>query len=148
MLERLQRLPGGLTLFSWAVCFKAPYFRTIHPRFVELRPGYARARLRKRWGVTNHLGSVHAIAMANLCEFIGGTLMEISIRRDMRWIPRGMEIEYLARATTDLTGICALDQWEWQEKQDVVMTVNVFDSLEQPVARARIPMYVSPRPAG
>lgn len=145
LLRRFEKLPGGLWLFSRAVCIKAPYFRTIRPTFLELRPGYGRARMRKRWGVSNHLGTVHAIALANLCEFLGGTLMEVSIPSNMRWIPKGMDIRYLAKATTDITAVCELDRYDWSETRDVPIHLQAFDTQEQLVAEATIPMYVSPR---
>ncbi|MDX1568839.1 MAG: hotdog fold domain-containing protein [Xanthomonadales bacterium] len=148
ILQNFQKLPAGLWLFSRMVCLKAPYFRTIRPTFLDLRPGYGRARIRKRWGVTNHIGTVHAIALANLCEFLAGTLMEISIASGMRWIPKGMDIRYLAKATTDVTAVCELERYDWSETQDVPLIVRVYDDREEQVAEATIPMYVSPRRDG
>lgn len=145
LLRQFERLPGGLTLFSWVVCFTAPYFGSIKPRFLELKPGKARARIRNRRRVHNHLKTVHAIAMANLCEFVAGTLMEVSISPGMRWIPKGMTIRYLAKAQTDVTASCVIDNFEWSGKQDVILTVNVHDDAGQKVAEAEIPMYVSPK---
>ena len=146
LLQKLERLPGGLYLFSRAVCLKAPYFSSIRPRFTALRPGYGEATVKKRRRVTNHLGTVHAIAMANLCEFIGGTLMEVSIPSDMRWIPKGMTIRYLAKAPSDVTARCTIDDYDWRETQDVELELAVHDSAGTLVAEATIPMYVSPKP--
>ena len=143
LLQSLERLPAGLTLFSWAICFIAPYFGSIKPRFLELRPGLARARIRKRRRVHNHLKTVHAIAMANLCEFVGGTLMEVSIGPEMRWIPKGMNIRYLAKAQSDLVASCEIDNYHWSEAQDVPLIVKVHDTAGQLVAEAEIPMYIS-----
>ena len=83
----------GRWLFSRLVCLKAPYFGSISPVFDVLEPGRAVARIRKRRAVTNHIGTVHAIAMANLCELVAGTVTEVSVPRSMRWIPRSMTIE-------------------------------------------------------
>ncbi len=66
--NKLQGLPMGKYIFSKAVCMKAPYFNTIRPRFAELRSGYGRITMKNRRAVQNHLNSVHAIAMCNLCE--------------------------------------------------------------------------------
>lgn len=145
LLEKFRSLPFGLRLFSRAVCFRAPYFASIRPRFLALEPGYGEARLRKRRRVTNHLGTVHAIAMANLCEFVAGTLMEVSISPGMRWIPRGMDIRYLGKAASDVTATCRIDGYDWQGKQDVPLVVSVTDARGEVVAEATIPMYVSPR---
>ena len=81
--------------------------------------------------------------MANLCEFVGGTLMEVSISPKMRWIPKGMNIRYLAKAQTDLIASCEIDHYDWSETQDVLLLIKVHDSGGQLVAEAEIPTYVS-----
>jgi acyl-coenzyme A thioesterase PaaI-like protein len=143
LLQRIRKWPAGLWIFSKLVCFTAPYFSSIRPVFITLEPGYAKARIRKRRAVTNHLGTVHAIAMANLCEFVGGTLMEISISPEMRWIPRGMNIRYLGLAKTSLIAECKIENFDWREPQDVVLNVTVRDESGEIVSEAEIPMYVS-----
>ncbi len=146
LLKKFESYPAGLWLFSKAICFKAPYFGSIKPVFNAIKPGYAQATIKKKRRVHNHISTVHAIAMANLCEFVGGTLMEVSISKDMRWIPKGMDIKYLAKAETDVTATCEIEDIEWQTTQDVELLVNVHDIHGQLVAHAKIPMYVSPKP--
>jgi acyl-coenzyme A thioesterase PaaI-like protein len=145
LVQKLQKWPAGLWFFSRLVSLKAPYFASVNPTFLELQPGYARAKLRKRRSVTNHLGTVHAIAMANLCEFVGGTLMEISISPGMRWIPRGMTIRYLDLAKSDLVAECRIEEYDWHDRQDVILQLAVTDVNGKRVSEAEIPMYVSPR---
>lgn len=135
----------GRWLFSRAVCLRAPYFRSIRPLFERLEQGHAAARFRKRRSVTNHIGSVHAIAMANLCELVAGTLTEVSIPRAMRWIPRGMSISYLAKAETDVRAEATFPRVVEGESQDVVVPVDVFDANGERVVHADVTMYVSPR---
>jgi acyl-coenzyme A thioesterase PaaI-like protein len=147
VLQSVREWPAGLWIFSKLVCFTAPYFSSIRPVFITLEPGYAKARLKKRRAVTNHLGTVHAIAQANLCEFVGGTLTEISISPDMRWIPRGMNIRYLGLAKTDLIAECRIENIDWRETQDVLLNVTVRDESGEIVSEAEIPMYVSPKPS-
>jgi len=145
ILQKVQSLPAGLWIFSRLVAFRAPYFSSIHPVFLTLEPGYAKARISNRRSVRNHLGTVHAIAMANLCEFVGGTLMEISISPKMRWIPKGMTIRYLGLARSDLTAECRIEDCDWSVAQDVLLQVSVRDVSGAVVSEAEIPMYVSPR---
>jgi len=145
--RRLSSLPFGKWLFAKLVCFNAPYFATIKPRFLELRPGLCQVSLRKRRAVHNHLKTVHAIAMANLCELAGGMLMEVSIPTSMRWIPRGMTIEYLKKAGTDVTATARLDKSSWSTG-NVGVPVSVTDAQGVEVVRAVITMYVSDRKAG
>lgn len=74
-LAKWRRLSGGAVgrwLFGRIVSLRAPYFATIAPRFLELRPGLCRVSMRKRRRVENHLGTVHALAMGNLVELAAG----------------------------------------------------------------------------
>jgi len=143
--QRLTRWPCGRWLFARIVCFSAPYFATIDPRFIELRSGLCQVSLRKRRAVQNHIGTVHAIAIANLCELAAGMLMEVTIPTSMRWIPRGMTIEYLRKAESSVTATARLDKLEWPHAEDVAVPVDVTDANGAEVVRAVIAMYVSER---
>ncbi|MBT8091556.1 MAG: DUF4442 domain-containing protein, partial [Gammaproteobacteria bacterium] len=81
MWRRFSGWPGGKWLFSRMVCWKAPYFATIRPRFQTLGPGFCVVTMKKRRAVRNHIGTVHAIAMCNLAEIVAGTMTEASVPR-------------------------------------------------------------------
>src|SRR3546814_17739880 len=72
LYRRITRWPAGHWLFSRAVCFKAPYFASIRPRLELLEPGRCVASLRHRRAATNHIRTVHALALCNLAELTGG----------------------------------------------------------------------------
>ena len=135
----------GRWLFARTVSRRAPYFGTIKPRFLDLQPTLCRVSMRKRRAVENHIGTVHALAMGNLCELAAGMCTEVTIPVAMRWIPRGMTIEYLAKAETDVTATARLDKTEWAGAENVGVPVTVHDANGKEVVRAVISMYVSPR---
>lgn len=141
----LQAKPFGKFLFSKAVCWKAPYFSTIGPRFEELAVGRARVSMRKRRAVQNHIGTLHAIAMCNLAELAAGTLMEVSIPASMRWLPKGMQVEYLRKAETDLEAIATVPAVEEGAGRDVPVVVEVRDRSGELACRATITMWVTAR---
>ena len=143
--ERWSVRPLGKALFSRAVGFKAPYFATICARFEELRSGYARVSMRKRRAVTNHIGTVHAIAMCNLAELAAGTMTEASIPASMRWLPKGMQVEYLKKAESDVEAVATMAAVEPGPARDVPVTVEIRDRAAAIVCRAVITMWVSPR---
>jgi uncharacterized protein (TIGR00369 family) len=143
--ERLESKPLGKTIFSRAICFKAPYFATIAPRFEELRPGYARVSMKKRRAVTNHIGTVHAIAMCNLAELAAGTLTEVSIPESMRWLPKGMTVEYLKKSSGGIHAVATLPEVAEGPGRDVPAVVEMKDDAGELVCRATITMWVSPR---
>ena len=142
----LSNKPGGRWAFTRAMCLKAPYFASIHPAFEALEPEYARVSMKKRRSVTNHIGTVHAIAMCNMAELAGGLLTEVTVPTSHRWIPKGMTVEYLAKAGTDLVAearpraALALD-----EPGDYVVDVDVRDTHGTSVFHAAITMWVSPK---
>jgi acyl-coenzyme A thioesterase PaaI-like protein len=103
----------GDRLFSLAFAQKAPYFWSIRPRFTVIEPNHAELVIPKRRAVQNHLGTVHAIALCNGLEAAMGALAEASIPSNKRWIPKGMDISYTAKATTDITCIAETDPEQW-----------------------------------
>lgn len=145
--RRLQGLPLGRWLFTRLICLQAPYFSSISPLFEDLQPGRAVVSMRKRRKIKNHIGTVHALAMGNLCELAAGLLMEATLPADMRWIPRGMEIAYLAKAETEVTATATLAQQSWSTATDVPVEVSVEDAQGHQVVSATITMYVSPAPS-
>ena len=147
--RKLEHKPLGRWLFSRLVCLKAPYFGSIGPRIVALRPNHGEATIRHRRRVTNHLGTVHAIALCNLAEFVGGLTCDASIPQSMRWIPKGMSVEYLKKAvgTMHATATPVFTPHAAAEGYELPFDVVVKDPKGEAVFKARIAMWVSPKPA-
>ncbi|MAA74967.1 MAG: DUF4442 domain-containing protein [Salinisphaeraceae bacterium] len=142
--RRVARLPGGKRAFSRAVCLRAPYFASISPVIQTVEPGHVVVFLRKRRAVQNHIGTVHAIAMCNACELAGGLATEVGIPSGLRWIPKGMTVEYLAKATTDLTATACIDSAAIPDRGgELAVPVVVTDTDGQIVMQADITMWLS-----
>lgn len=149
LYRRLVSLPGGRWLYGRLICFKALYFATIAPQFRALEPGRCEVAIRDRRRVHNHIGTVHAIALCNAAELTAGMMTDVTIPSSMRWIPKGMTVEYLAKATGTLLAqatpespaVEASSGYAWP------VLVNVRNEAGEDVFRARIDMWVSPRKA-
>jgi acyl-coenzyme A thioesterase PaaI-like protein len=150
MYRRMSRWPVGRWLFSRAVCFRAPYFATIAPGFIALEPGRCEVEIRDRRRVHNHLGTVHAIALCNLAELSAGVMTEASLPSTMRWIPKGMTVEYLKKARGTMHAIATPDTAivESPTGYELPVTVSVRDPQGDEVFRARIAMWISPKSRG
>ena len=148
--RKLESKPFGKRLFSWIICRKAPYFASISPRMVSLEPGRGEATIAHRRAVTNHIGTVHAIALCNLAEFVGGLTCDVSIPVSMRWIPKGMAVEYRKKAAGLQRAVAtpAFAPREASEGYDLPVDVVVTDPGGDTTVTARIAMWVSPKRQG
>ncbi len=147
LYARLADKPLGRWLFAKLVCWKAPYFASIAPCIEVLEPGRGVASIAHRRHVTNHLGTVHAIALCNLAEFIGGLTCDVSLPPSMRWIPKGMDVRYLKKAIGRMraTATPAFAPHDAAEGYELPFEVVIEDPQGDAVLRAVIAMWISPR---
>jgi acyl-coenzyme A thioesterase PaaI-like protein len=148
MWQRLSRRPGGRLLFSAAAMVRVPYFATVLPRVERMEPGLAEVTVPKWFPVYNHLHTVHAIASCNAAEAAMGMLMEATVPGSHRWIPKGMTVAYLAKATTSLRATARLDPLpdfsSLTAGTEIVVPVSVTDRHGREVVRADITTWVTP----
>ncbi|WP_433770166.1 hotdog fold domain-containing protein [Pseudomonas putida] len=133
---------AGPQAFSKMACQVAPYFSTINPLVTDLRERCATVQVPFAKEITNHLGTVHAIAMCNAAELAAGMMTDVSIPKGARWIPKGMTVEYLAKARTDLTAVADGEGLDWSSEGDKIVPVDVHDVEGKKVFTARITMNV------
>lgn len=146
MWNKLPKGPVQSIAFSLGMCVRVPYFRTVLPRVVELEPGRCVVTAPKWWGVNNHLKTFHAIAACNIAEIAMGMLAEATAPSTHRWIPKGMNVAYLAPATTGLRATAELSGVDWtSEGQEVIVPVSIADKTGREVVHADITIWVTPR---
>jgi acyl-coenzyme A thioesterase PaaI-like protein len=144
--NRSSALPLGERVFSFLFARKAPYFASIRPRFLTVEPNHVELMIPKRRRVQNHLGTVHAIALCNGLEAAMGALAEATIPADKRWIPKGMEVAYTAKATGDVTCIAETEPGQWTaENPDVPVRVRGELADGTVVIEGLIRLWVTPR---
>ena len=114
-----------------------------------LEPDHAELVIRKRRGVHNHIGTVHAIALCTGLEAAMGALAESTIPRDRRWIPKGMEVAYTAKADSDITCIAETDPEQWTaplyDGYDLPVRVRGVRADGTVVVEGEIRLWISPR---
>lgn len=144
------KFPFGKNIFSFAFCLKAPYFMSIYPTVTDLTTGYAAVSMKQRWGVQNHIKTVHAIAVCNLVEMCMGLVTEATIPKNLRWLPMGMDIDYKKKATGKLTAISKIDPNSAfdlvQYPGQIIIPVDVENSEGVVVTSAKVRLWISKKP--
>ena len=149
--KRLSGRPGGTRLFSAAAMLRVPYFASIVPHVVRMEPGLAGVTVPKWFFVYNHLHTVHAIASCNVAEIAMGMLMEATVPRSHRWIPKAMTVQYLEKATTSLRALAQLEPPDFAQLPegqrdgfDLVVPVSITDRAGTEVVHPDITTWVTP----
>ena len=141
LYHQLSAYPLGKRIFSYLFCKRLPYFFSIKPLVIELKEGRSVVQMQERRSVHNHLRSVHAIALCNLCEAAMAIMSNATIPDHLRFIPIGMTVSYKKKANGTLRAIAEIDPRNFQVgKLDV--PVNVFDQHEVNVMSATITLDI------
>jgi len=98
--------------------------------------------MKKRRVVTNHLKTVHAVAMCNMAELAGGLMTEVSLPQGKRWIPSGMTVKYLKKAKSNLIAIADGNELDWDREGEVIVPVGITDDNNELVFSAEIKMNI------
>lgn len=146
MYNKVAKMPFGKKLFSRFVARKAPYFGTINPLVTELRENFCEVRFSKRRAVENHIRTVHVIAICNGLEIAMGALAEATVPSHLRWIPKGMNVNYTAKATTDIRVTAETNPEDWKPG-DLAVTVKAYRDDGTVVVEGTIMLYISEKPA-
>lgn len=138
------KVPGGTRIFDALVTKLVPYTGSIGARVRKVEPGRAEIVLPDRRAVRNHLGCVHAIALANLAEFAGNLAFAFGMPDDARFIVAGMSLDYKKKARGDITAIGEAPVITTNERREYEVKVRMIDSAGDEVTVATLRTLVGP----
>ena len=142
----LSRFPAGRWIFSKLLGLMVPYTRSIRCTVVQFEPGYAEVLLHDRWGVRNHLRSVHAIALANLGELATGLSLIGGLSPRLRAILTGLDVRYTKKARGPLLAEARCTVPEIVSEVDHAVEATIRDSDGDTVAIVTAHWLLSPTP--
>lgn len=146
LYQRLTAKPFGRQLFALGFMARAPYFATVQPQVREMAPNRGVVRIRKWKGVQNHIGTIHAIAVANGMEAAMGLLAEATVRPGTRWIPKGIQLEYITKVPSAVDCVAETDPADWDQPTPHEVQVRVTGKLADgrtEVVKGVIPLWVT-----
>ncbi len=147
LYNKFRQYPLGNRLFSRLVCFKAPYFGTVSPTLQSMEPGRAVVIFKRRRGVQNHIGTVHVIAICNALEMAMGMVAEATIPSHLRWLPKGMSVQYPAKSKTHwITAVATVEPAAFQADCEVPVTVTATRDDGTVVVEGTITLWVTAKP--
>lgn len=143
--KRLTALPQGKRLFSTLFSQKAPYFASVHLQVQDMAKNRAEVVIPKRRSVQNHIGTVHVIAVANGLEAAMGLLAEATTPKGYRWLPKGMTLDYVGLANSDIRCVAETTDADWASAPDVPVKVTATRDDGEVVVQGTIRLWVTPK---
>jgi acyl-coenzyme A thioesterase PaaI-like protein len=142
--RRLRSLPGGPWLFAQIFGFLVPYSGSVSPRFRVLEPGHAEVEIRDRRSNRQHLGSVHAIALANAAEQASGLAMLFGLPDGIRGIVTQFSMQYFKKARGTIRAVSRVEVPTVTTDTDFDVIAECIDREGVVVARATVRWRLGP----
>ena len=143
VVHKFDAYPAGLRRFliTWAFGGTVHFVRTAGLRFQELTEERAVLALANRRKVQNHIGTVHAAAVALLGETATGAVFGMNVPDDKLPILRSMRINYIKKSAGALRAEAWLKDeqrtsFARDEKGDISVPVKITDETGEPTVEA------------
>ena len=129
----LSRLMGTIIKFAG----------TAKVRVEKLEPNECIIILKNRKRVQNHIGSVHAAAMALIAESATGFMTALTVPDNRIIVLRSMELTYVKRATGDMKAVASFSQEQIDfiaqtPKGDIEVPVIITDENGEETVAAKM----------
>lgn len=148
----INKFPVGMRswLLSKVIGRVVRFAGTAGTRVEKLTPNECIIVMRNKKKVQNHIGSVHAAAMALMAESATGFITGLTVPDSRILVVRNMDLEYIRRATGDMKAVASfsdeqVDYIKNTEKGDIEVPVVVTDSTGTETVKARMVWAWTPK---
>ncbi|MFY9179817.1 MAG: DUF4442 domain-containing protein, partial [Venatoribacter sp.] len=148
----MNKLPDGMRVWALSTVIGrvVRFAGTAGTRVEKLTPNECVIVMRNKKKVQNHIGSVHAAAMALMAESATGFITGLSVPDSRILVIKTLELEYLRRATGDMKAVANFSDEQVAyikntEKGDVEVPIVITDSTGQETTKARMVWAWTPK---
>lgn len=152
LVGTVNRFPAGLRVFllSKIIGRIVRFAGTASTRVEKLTANECIIVLRNKKKVQNHIGSVHAAAMALMAESATGFITGMSVPDSRILVIRNLELEYKRRATGDMKAVASFNDEQVDfikntEKGEIEVPIKITDSTGEETAVARMVWAWTPK---
>ncbi len=135
-VDKVNQYPTWLSakLITWAFRYKVKLAGTTGIEVLHTDGKTATYRQKNRRKAQNHIGSIHAAAMALLAESCTGFIVGINLPGDKLPLIKRMNLNYVKRATGCMTAVASLTDeqialMQTADKGEVNVKVQVTDAI-------------------
>ena len=139
VVHKFDGYPAGLRRFliTWAFGGTVHFVRTAGLKFEELTEERAAVAIRNKRRVQNHIGTVHAAAVALIGETATGAVFGMSVPDDKVPLLKSMKIAYTRRSQGALRAEATLspemrERFWVEEKGEIAVPVKITDETGEP----------------
>jgi len=144
--QSLSQKPMGKWLFKRIIARNIPYTGSIKADVQVLEPGRCEVLMKFRKSNTNHLNSVHALALSNLGELTGGLAMMTGLAPTIRGIVTNINTEYLKKARGDLLAKAEVEIPDVTvDKTEHLIDAKIYDADNDLVTVVTVKWLLSPK---
>jgi acyl-coenzyme A thioesterase PaaI-like protein len=144
--QKLENKPMGRWVFKRIIAANIPYTGSIKADVQKLQPGFCEVALKYRKSNTNHLNSIHALALSNLGEMTSGLAMMSGLSSDIRGIPVNINTDYHRKARGHLKAISEVEIPLVKEPKTIhYATAKIFNSDQTLVSTVTVKWLLSPK---
>ncbi len=143
-----QRSKWGMFIFNRALSHKIAFNRPHKIRVLEIEKGKVRAKLPLIRVNTNHLGGLHACALATVAEFTSGlALLTLYEPEKYRLIMKKLESSYAYQGRTDVVASISLQKKNEEHIQEAFLEeceVKITDKNGELISTTNITWHIKP----
>lgn len=152
MVGKVNKLPEGIRTWALSTIIGriVRFAGTAGTKVLKLTPNECIIVMPNKKKAQNHIGSVHAAAMALMAESATGFITGLSVPDSRILVIRNMELEYVRRATGDMKAVASFSDEQIAyiketEKGDIVVPVVITDSTGEETVKARMVWAWTPK---